>query len=288
MKLQGFIGPAYKLDHRAVDAQRCVNMYPEVIESGTGKEAEVAYLRSTPGLELVVNSGTGPIRCIEINSRGRILFVTGNALNTLEHNTTTDAYTAGVNPSAILNTSTGPVISATSDPGNDSITVFVDGDNSYIYWVQYAGVSVLESFGSFADYGYIPILNSTHVVFVDGYFIFNKKYSNQFYVSDYNSFNVDPLSFASAEGNPDSIMGLAALNRQLWIFNERSTEIWVNTGNADFPFERVGGGYIDKGCSARYSIAKTSDYVIWLDDTGKIHLAKSTYPIRICTHAIVD
>lgn len=50
MKLQGFIGPAYQLKSVAVDAQRCVNLYPETIESGMGKGQQVAYLRSTPGL----------------------------------------------------------------------------------------------------------------------------------------------------------------------------------------------------------------------------------------------
>ncbi len=63
-KLQGFIGPAYTLDSTNVDAQRCVNLYPEVIESGNGKEGQQVYLKSTPGLASVITVGDGPIRMV--------------------------------------------------------------------------------------------------------------------------------------------------------------------------------------------------------------------------------
>lgn len=83
MKLDGFIGPAYTLDSVNVDCQRCVNLYPEVIESGRGKEGQVAYLRGTPGLKKIANVGDGPIRLIHVDSIGRIFVVSGNKLYVL-------------------------------------------------------------------------------------------------------------------------------------------------------------------------------------------------------------
>ena len=80
MKFTGFIGPAYTLKSVSVDAQRCINLYPEKIESGNGKEGSIAYLKSTPGLELLLTVGAGPIRLTHVDSIGRILVVSGNKL----------------------------------------------------------------------------------------------------------------------------------------------------------------------------------------------------------------
>jgi len=125
---------------------------------------------------------------------------------------------------------------------------------------------------------------------LDGYFIFIQGNTNQFYVSDINSFVVNPLSFASAEGDPDDIVAIIANNRDLWILNERTTELFSNTGNADFPFERVGGGFVEKGCAAKYSVAKIEGNVFWLgrDEAGQgiVYAARGLVPQRISTHAV--
>ena len=64
MKFDGFIGPSYELDAREVDCQRAVNIYPEVVESGKGKDGVVSFFRPTEGTKDFVTVGTGPIRCI--------------------------------------------------------------------------------------------------------------------------------------------------------------------------------------------------------------------------------
>lgn len=287
MNLKGFIGGAYKLDAVNIDAQRCINLYPEVIESGNGKEGEVAYLKSTDGLLNLVTAGAGPIRCVSINSAGNIYVASGNKLYIIENNAgvwsaSIPIFNIGV-PGQEFETTSGPIIAAVSDPSEDVlITVFVDGTNSYLFLID----SGVEYFGTFAAYGYPPVLNASHVVFIGGYFVFNEIGTNRFYVSQYNSFNVDPLDFASAEGDPDRIMGLIALNNDLWIFNETSVEIWSLSGNGDLPFSRVQGGFFETGCLARYSIAKASGMVYWLDDNGVVQTANGPSPKRISTHAI--
>ena len=61
-RFTGFIGPSYTLGSVNIDCQRCVNLYPELNEVGTGKEQEIASLVGTPGLETLVTLGAGPIR----------------------------------------------------------------------------------------------------------------------------------------------------------------------------------------------------------------------------------
>lgn len=297
MKFEGFIGPAYTLKSVNVDCQRCVNLFPELIESGRGKGGEVAYLKSTPGLLALIDLGTGPIRCIHVDPQGRVFAVRGDTMYLLTFNGTIWSSAAldcvhdslGPTPSKVtLDSSTGIIKAASiQNSATDCATVFVDGVNTYLFWYYGSGSG---DFGEFAAFGYEGVPGATHVVFIDGYFIFNKAETNQFFVTDFASFNVSPLSFASAEGDPDNIIALIANNRDLILINERSTEVFGNTGNADFPFERVQGGFIEKGGVAPYSIAKIEGFVFWLgrDEFGQgvVYATQSLQPQRISTHAI--
>ncbi len=286
MRFKGFIGPTYQLKSVNVDAQRCTNMYPVLNEMGVGKEGEIAFLKSTPGLEKILDINSGPIRCIHVDAKNRVFIVSGNTVRLATFDGTT--WTAGT--LGTLATTTGIVTAASNTIGlyGSGVTVFVDGDNSYMA-VDSIVPGVLY-FGNFASFAFPPILESSHVVFIDGYFIFNQVGTNQFVVSGLNDVAVDPLSFASAEADPDNIVAIIALRRDLWLFNERTTEIFVNSGGADFPFDRAGGGFIEKGCTAKFSVAKIEGCVFWLgrDEFGQgvVYLAQGFNPQRISTHAI--
>jgi hypothetical protein len=298
MKFQGFVGPTYQLESVNVDCQRCVNWYPEIIESGTGKEGSTLYYKSTPGLVKQFEVGTGPIRLVLVddpiydaahplkNPPNRIFVVSGSEMYkaTFED----DAWTA--TKLGDLESSSGPV-SGVSIKADLGLAVFVDGVNSYIYHHYDTGDALYpEDFGTFATYGYIPVPNATQVIWVDGYFIYNQGNTGQFFVSEWGSFTVDPLSFASAEGDPDNLLSMLSNNRYLWLLNERTTEVWSNTGNADFPFERVQGGFIEKGIAAAFSAAKIDGFVFWLgrdaSGMGTVYMAQGLTPQRISTHAI--
>ena len=114
-------------------------------------------------------------------------------------------------------TAKNPVKAASMVIGDDDATVFVDGTTNYLY--LYVNSTSTESFGNFASYGYAPVVNASGIVFIDGYFIYAQKNSNQFFVSDLNSLAVDALSFASSEGSLDNIVGIMANHRDLMIFN---------------------------------------------------------------------
>lgn len=137
---------------------------------------------------------------------------------------------------------------------------------------------------------YSPVNSATDITWIDGYFIVNEGGTNRFFVSDLDSFNINTLSFASAEASPDLVLAVAANNRNLWVFNEKSIEIYVNTGNADFPFERVQGGFLDVGCLAKYSVAQIDGTLFWLgrtkDGHGRVYAASGMSYKRISTHAI--
>ncbi|MGE3681953.1 MAG: packaged DNA stabilization protein [Bdellovibrionales bacterium] len=630
MKLEGFIGPAYTLDSVNVDAQACVNLYPEVIESGRGKEAQVAYLRATPGLSKILEVGNGPIRLIHIDSIKRILVVSGNQLYSISKkqdwkfivkpvafsnveiaqtaddvDTSTDVitktahglvtglkvrvttigtlpaplavdtdyyvirvdddnfqlasslanavsstqinitdtggstmtvrpqiastvtgikftdidftsntimkashgFTEGVevrvlasglyptglsestsyyitevtensfklalsvtNASAeteidlqdvsdqwlanlvgklgeyggdpvILSTSTGVVKAASMSflgDGTDSSTVFVDGVNNYLYrnqatqdefgvmgsvssasatldtstdvvvtikdgFLNYVGYDIriiseedltlftdvallisqpsvlspgdiilditilyspgfvfttadlVELFnttqtpalafpsnpsssnfiytingktveirkndnpflnlisasggdsediatvfsggsrGTFAttlslDFSFGTVDTAAQIVWSDGFFILNEYGTNKFWVSDLQSFNVDTLSFTSSEGSPDILLALAVSNRYLYAFNEKTIEVFANTGSADFPYDRIPGGFLEIGLVAANSVGKIDGTLLWLgrsvEGQGIVYAMSGLNYRRVSTHAV--
>jgi hypothetical protein len=307
MKFQGFVGGSYQLDSVNIDDQRCVNMYPEIIESGTGKGAQVAYLKRTAGTEKIFTCGEGPIRLVYVPEYKspllnlEVMVVSGNKLFVWEYinndwvlHTTEAIYGY---PFAELKTTTGQVSAASiiisqSDNNIYGQVVVTDGANCYVY-TRSVDTSVGTNnryFITFVSEGYADVTSATQALNIDNYVIFIKKFSNQYFVSDINSFAVNPLSFGSAEGNPDYIIAEASLNRDLWLFGEKTIEISSNTGNANFPFERVQGGFIEVGILSQFSLSKIDGRLLWLgrseDGQGIVYMANSPNFQRISTHAV--
>lgn len=270
MRLPAFIGPSYQLRSVNIDCQRSVNLYPEKHELGTGKEQEAFSLHGTPGLLLKLTLAQSPVRALYTASNGNVYAVGGNKLYSI--NSSFEATERGT-----LSTSSGEV--SIADNGIDM--VLVDGANGYYFTFGNS------TFNTITDDDF---LGANIVQYQDGYFIFNKPNSGQFYISGLNSTSIDPLDFALSEGNPDNLVGHISVHRELWMFNEKTTEVFFNSGNADFPFERLEGGFIEHGCAARFSIAKMNNTVFWLGKsetgTGIIYMANGYSPQRISTHAV--
>lgn len=273
MRFPGFIGPSYQNGRSVnIDSQRCINLYAEKNEAGTGKEGEVAALLGTPGLTLKLTLAGGVCRGLWTASNGTLYAVGGNKLYSI--NSSFVATERGT-----LNTSSGTVSMA----DNGLQLVIVDGANGYSF-----------TFGTntFAQITDGDFLGANQVVFQDGYFIFNKPSSGQFYISGLNDVTFDALDFATSEGNPDNVVGIASLNRNLYVFNDITSEVFYNSGNADFPFERVQGGFIKVGCAARFSIATDDTSCFWIgngdEGRGIIYRTESYQPQRISTHPVEE
>jgi hypothetical protein len=292
MKFNGFIGGAYKLDNVALDCQRCVNLYADTLESGSSREAQRLYLKCTDALKSLMDLDYGTLRLIHVDGLetdengyfqpDRMFVVSAEKVFRLTYESSWTVEEVGS-----LNTTTGKVHAASSAI-LDGVTVFVDGSNdNYAY--EKTGPTT-ETFRTFAAAGYSGVPKATKVRWLDGFFIFIVQNSNTYYVSDVNALTVDPLSFAKAEGDPDSIVSIAILNRDAWLFNKRTIEVFNVTGGADFPLDRVAGGFIECGCLAPDSVAKIGGTLVWLgrDENGQgmIFAAKGIQPFPISTNAI--
>lgn len=121
--------------------------------------------------------------------------------------------------------------------------------------------------------------------YLDGYTIFGLR-DGTFYITGINNHSVDALDFAEAEGDPDGGVRVFVSGRDLFYFGERSTEVWQNTGNADFPFERLPGGFMPVGCKSKYTPCNFDNSVMWVDDAGRVVRAENYIAKRMSTHGV--
>lgn len=100
----------------------------------------------------------------------------------------------------------------------------------------------------------------------------------------------DALDIAAKTGSADNIVTVAVIHGELWLIGELTSEIWANTGAADFTFGRIQGAFVDHGCAAAYSLAQQDVFLFWLaqDRQGEAVIVKSNGygVVRISTHAI--
>ncbi len=260
------LGSAYVA--RSVNAadNRMVNLFPEVVPEG-GKEP--AFLQRAPGLSLLATVGIGPIRGQwTFGNYGYV--VSGPTLYQIDSNWNAVAKgtVAGTGQVSLADNGTQLFIAA--------------NPQGYIYNAQ------TDVFQPITDPDFPGAVT---VGYIDGYFVFNEPNSQKIWVTQLlDGTSVDPLDFASAEGNPDDVVAVFVDHREVWVFGTNSTEVWYDAGLTDFPLTRIQGAFNELGCAAPYSIAKMDNQIYWLGKDargqGIVFRAAGYIGQRISTHAI--
>jgi len=253
---------------RSVNAadSRMVNLFPEMVPE-TGKEP--AFLQRAPGLRLLQSVGDGPIRGLW--KLGDFLYVaSGGGLYRVDvnYNRTFLGFINGSGPVSMVDNGTQLFVACNPD--------------AFIYNT---------STGVFSQITDPDFPGAVTVGYLDGYFVFNQPNSQRFWVTSLNDgTQVDPLDFASAEGNPDNVLSLNVNHREVWLFGTSTIEVWYNAGIADFPLARIEGAFMEIGCLAPYSVAKLDNSVFWLGadirGNGIVYRNNGYNAQRISTHAV--
>lgn len=263
-----FVGFSYQDRSINYDAQRSVNLYPVKSESGTSKAP--TGLQGTPGLLAFTTLPASPHRGSR-SCLGRAFCVAGDGFY--------EVFTDGsYSLLGTLNTSIGFV--CMSDNGQQ--VIMVDGPYGYILTLD---TDAFQEITSDAFYG------ADTVTFLDGYFVFNRPDTGIYYITAlYNGFDIDALEFASAEASSDNLVGVLSIHNNCWLFGTDSIEVVFDSGDTDFPFQRIQGAFIEYGCVAAGSLGHTANTAFWLgqDDEGRgvVWMATGYQPLRISTFAV--
>lgn len=263
------VGPSYFLVDRKSAVQRAINLYIRGVE-GLGEDKPVV-LDSAPGLSSLVDLGAS-IRGT-YNAGGRWFVAAGASLYEM---TTAGAYT-------LRGTLASTVGYVSMKHGRDQL-VIVDGSSGYVFNMN------TDAFAAITDPDW---RGSDMVDELDGYFVFVEPGSDQFYISAIDDgSNLDALDFSSADTNPDDIIAFKVRKRELHLFGELSTEIWINSGDADFPFSRYNSTPIDIGIVGKRALCSAADTIVWVGKTdrgqGYVYRMDGHQPVRISTQAVEE
>jgi hypothetical protein len=287
-------GGAYTAHSVIAAAQRCVNLFPEPMPSGnqytgtTGQGEPSTHAHyPTPGLRLLGTIGTGPIRGGFQCTTGGVYVVSGDTLYSVDVSNWTGTPLGTLTPGIKT-----PV--SMRDNGLDLAVV----DGTVNGWkVTLAGNTFAQIDGSDGVF-----VGADRVDYLDTFFIFNKPGTPQFYISGSLALTFDPLDFADKEAYPDLLVTAVVAHRLIYLFGERTSEIWYDAGLSgfsttdptvatSFQFAPMQSQvFIDHGCAAKYSPAVYDNKAFWLtkdrQGQGIIMMVEGEAVKRVSTYAI--
>ncbi|WP_124609593.1 hypothetical protein [Burkholderia seminalis] len=222
--------------------QRCVNLYAE--QNPADSEFPVTHF-PTPGL---IRRAVAPLRGfrgLHTASNGQLYAVVASKLYTVGYDWT-------FTERGTLATLAGPV----SMRDNSAALTIVDGSPN--------GYKVDLSTHAFSAITGTAFYGSNRVALIDDFLLFNQPGTRQFYASGALAETFDPLDIAAKNGSSDMTVAVEVANRTIWVFGEKTTEVWYNAGSSDFAFARYPGTFIEYGCKSPASIASADTSVYWL------------------------
>lgn len=261
------VGQSYHLKDWAIDCQRTLNFYPQVVESGN--TPQVSALLPTPGLVKRFEF-SGAIRGLYALNDA-VLVVAGQTLYRIDKNNTVKQVGA----------ITGTDIVYFAD---NSIHVMIVSNGAYRYDIRQ---EILISISIGTGTGF---LGASDVTLLDSRLVWTVPGSGQIQWSTLLDTSTTGLNYATAEAKSDNLVRTIAVNGQLWLIGEKTTEVWMSTGNPDLPFQRMSGAFIPAGCAAKSSVCVFGGGLVWLTSSdhgqSQIVLTQGYQTQRISNHAI--
>lgn len=262
------LGSGAYADHaRLWTFQDTVNYIPVRVERPDATAQWI--LRGAPGCRLFANVGDGPIRG-KADVEGKLIVVSGTGVYRV--NRDTSATLLGTLPGE------GRVTITHNQEGGGSKVVFANGTRGYTYDTitgVYAQITD-EAFPGFLVCDYL-----------DQYILGIEPQRRYAFHSDLaNAREYSTIDVFEAEGAPDRLMGQAVIGGQWWLFGERTTEIFVNTGAATGTFQRMAGATIDRGLASTHAVAKLDNALWILGDDGIVYRSNGYSFVRMSTHAL--
>lgn len=269
MKPIPLLGGAYEARSVIANAQRCVNLFPEMNQEDS--EVPVTHYQ-TPGLRRLASAPVTDIwRALYFATNLVLYGVVGQSVYRINDDWSLQ----------LLGTIASLGRNTISMMDNGAHIILVDGTSS--------GWTIELSTDTLAPIVDPNFLGGDFVQYIDTFFVLNVPGTREFYQSDSNAITFPNLS-ATKTGAPDLLIGLKVNHLDVWLLGQRTAEIWSNAGTPGFPFQRVPGVFIEHGCVAKYSIASYGVQIFWLsqDNNGQaLVLMGTNYQVaNITTPAI--
>jgi hypothetical protein len=236
-------GASYQSRSKPLSSQQTKMFYPQLVEEGKDQ----FVLHPFYGLK-TLSTGTGADRGARF-ALGKAYQVEGQKLYSFDSNgIKTEIGAIAGNDRCIL-----------TDDGTNLIIV----SNNTVY--NYDGSTITTVTDS-------NIAGSQAAGFINNQIIYTKP--NLFIVADVGDpTTASGLNAANAESQPDDLVRAYPYQQTVYMFGDKSTEPYWNTGEGNPPMSRIDGQIFEVGLGAIHSPAHTDEFLYWIGDDFSIYRA---------------
>lgn len=267
-------GGSYFARSSIANAQRCINYYPEK----NRKDAPVPLtFYQRPGFRWLAGAPQpGPVRGLYRASNGAGYAVIGQAVFAV------DSGFALTQIGMLALNATVPVSMV-----DNGVTIFLVDSTTAGYSIDMATNNfaiINDPTGTFTG--------GTRVDYLDTFLLWNQPGTIFFGSTLSNQLEFDATYIAGKASWADPLVALFVNRLQIVLLGALKTEIWYNAGNANFPFARVPGAYVEHGCVAPFSACQQDIEIYWLGQDlqgqGIVFKLRGYDVERISNHALED
>jgi len=309
MRCPTFFTPAYVSSAKILGNSELINLYTETADVKGGKA--IGGFFTTPGLDYLctlgatqlpwnfsdtafnfsesnydfsgnpfsLSQGAGPVRG-QIAMAGVQYVVSGSVFYSLDKN---------FNSTVIGNVS--PFSTPVSMITNGTQIAIFDGASGFVYQSAVPATALTAAKAATFDAIDLPFTGPLSATYQDGFGLVNEVGTDAWWQSNLLDLSTwDALNFSTVDAQPDDVIAILSLKREVWLMKQYDTEIWINAGNNGFAFQRLEGVFIETGIVAPYSLTKCGERLAWLgqskDGDGIVFASNGYQPERISTHDI--
>ncbi len=238
---------------KAASAERLLNWYVS-----TGSQGQPILLPRPGAKAWSSGFGSSPVRGMHVMNE-YIFVVAGTSLYT-------------VNAAKVV-TNIGSI------PGQDMVRM--TDNRTHVMIAANGSLYVANEAGLVIDHGIV----ANGVAYTDGYGIISVRQTEDWYITNSDDLTVvGGLDFTQADREADYVTGVVVKDGLVFIVGEWTTEVYQNTGNAAFPFERI--QVISQGCVSPGSIAKHKTEFYFIGQDNRVYEMQGYNPVPISTERV--
>lgn len=223
-------------------------------------------VKDTAGLtEFADESAAGATRSNLFVNSGFIYAVIGDRLFRF------DEFGASTNLGAVGGSGRARIF-ANAVPGDNQIMVLNGAGGGFVYTNGGGLVAVV-------DPDFFPTI-AGDVLGERGWF--SRQGTNEIFGSDISDFtSYSPLTFLSAEQNPDETVQVIAKKTALWVLGSSSIEYLQTIADVTVPLRPVIGASKERGISAPHSLAEAGERFCWFADDSTVRMIEGQQMTKI-------
>lgn len=178
---------------------------------------------------------------------------------------------------SIVGTVSNPTGDAVMVDNGTEIMVCQLGVNSYNYTIATETLTLLTVLPAFSS-----------LTYQDGWAIGSSIDTELFYINEtaYSFATWGALDYEYADRLPDLLTAGHVLDGELWLFGTKSIEVYQNTGNASFPWEKIQGVDHTIGTDARLCVALLDNSLFFKDNHNQVRRTAGYQTTIISTEQI--